>query len=170
MPDVSGDIFSRAVVLIIDHNEEGAFGLVLNKKNGYISQNLRKRIGFNIEIYEGGPVENNKAFFIVKGQPLNEFTLKINDDFYFTEDAETIIGEATKNRLDPSHIKIFSGYSGWVAKQLENEIRNHYWAVVDTLQLDYTSPCHQDLWKNIMQNLGGQFLLWANMPQDVSMN
>ena len=44
------------------------------------------------------------------------------------------------------------------------------WTIVEIYNLDYTSSNDQNLWKNIMQNLGGEYLLWANSPEDVSMN
>ena len=67
-------------------------------------------------------------------------------------------------------VKVFSGYSGWSAQQLDSEITNKFWTVVDSYDLDLTMPNDQNLWKNIMQNLGGEFLLWANAPEDVSLN
>ena len=67
-------------------------------------------------------------------------------------------------------MKVFSGYSGWSAQQLEGEILQKMWTPVDVYNLDYTSPNDHGLWKNIMQNLGGEYLLWANAPEDVSMN
>lgn len=169
-PDVSGDIFSRSVLLMIDHNENGAFGLILNKKNTEISRNMQGIFGFPVEVYEGGPVENNKIFFIVKGNPVPEHFEEINQDYYITEDVEKIVAEIVEGRLSLSNVKIFSGYSGWAAQQLESEIHRKMWTVVDVYNLDYTTPNDQGLWKNIMQNLGGEFLLWANAPEDVSLN
>jgi putative transcriptional regulator len=67
-PDISGDIFSRSVVLVIEHNESGAFGLILNKKNSQMSGKFKNLFDFKIEVYDGGPVENDKVFFIVKGK------------------------------------------------------------------------------------------------------
>lgn len=169
-PVVSGDIFSRSVVLMIDHNENGAFGLILNKKNKSVSETLNTILGFKVDVYEGGPVENDKIFFIVKGKPINEFHLPINDEYYLTEDSQTIVSEIISGRITVHNIKVFSGYSGWAAQQLEKEIADKYWTLVDIYNLDYTMPNDQGLWKNIMQNLGGEFLLWANAPEDVSMN
>ncbi|MFC6268425.1 YqgE/AlgH family protein [Frigoriflavimonas asaccharolytica] len=169
-PDISGDIFSRSVVLIIDHNEEGAFGLILNKKNKHVSESLDKILGYKVDIYEGGPVENDKVFYIVKGKPLSKFALPINEEYYLTEDSQKIIDEILNGNLHIYDVKVFSGYSGWAAKQLETEILNKSWTLVDVYNLDFTLPNDQNLWKNIMQNLGGEFLLWANAPEDVSLN
>lgn len=169
-PDISGDIFSRSVVLIVDHNENGAFGLILNKKNEKMSHKLKDIFGFEVDVYDGGPVENDKIFFICKGEPVTENYSELNNQFYLTEDIESVVAAIIKQSLMLHDVKVFSGYSGWAAQQLDAEVKNKMWTVVDVYNLDYTSPNDQNLWKNIMQNLGGEFLLWANAPQDVSMN
>lgn len=169
-PDISGDIFSRSVVLILQHDDEGAFGLILNKKNQTMSNGLLNVLGFNIEVYEGGPVENDKIFFIIKGDYLTENFVEINSEFYMTEDIESIVSAIIDGRLSIENVKVFSGYSGWSPKQLDQEVLNKYWTPVEIYNLDYTSPNDQTLWKKIMQNLGGEFLLWANAPEDVSLN
>lgn len=169
-PDISGDIFSRSVVLVIDYNENGAFGLILNKKNKLLTEKIRKLSDLKTDIYEGGPVENNKTFIIAKGEPVTDFSIPINEDFYVTEDLESITKSILYGTINIQDIKVFSGYSGWAAKQLDDEIQRKLWTVVDVYNLDYTLPNDQNLWKNIMQNLGGEFLLWANSPEDVSMN
>jgi len=170
-PDISGDIFSRSVVLVIEHNESGAFGLILNKKNSQMSSKFRNFFDFKIEVYDGGPVENDKVFFIVKGKKkVTETYSEITDEFYLTEDIENIISAALSKEIDINDVKIFSGYSGWSANQLDNEIKSKMWTVVDVYNLDYTLPNDQTLWKSIMQNLGGEYLLWANSPEDISLN
>ena len=90
-PDISGDIFSRSVVLIIEHNENGAFGLILNKKNKNISSRLLNIFGFPVDLYEGGPVENDKVYFILKGQKITEEYSEINDEFYITDDKDYVV-------------------------------------------------------------------------------
>jgi putative transcriptional regulator len=169
-PDISGDIFSRSVVLIIEHNENGSFGLILNKKNSQMSGKFKNLFDFPIEVYDGGPVENDKVFFIVKGKKVTETYSEITDDFYLTEDIENIMSAILSNELKIEDIKIFSGYSGWTALQLDDEIQKKLWTVVEIYNLDYTLPNDQTLWKSIMQNLGGEYLLWANSPEDISLN
>jgi len=169
-PDISGDIFSRSVVLIIDHTEDGAFGLILNKKNSKMSNRFKNFFDFDIEVYDGGPVENDKVFFIIKGKKVTENFTAINDEYYLTEDIELMINAVLQNEISIQDVKIFSGYSGWSASQLENEVLQKVWTVVDVYNLDYTLPNDHTLWKSIMQNLGGEFLLWANAPEDISLN
>ncbi|RKT01280.1 YqgE/AlgH family protein [Chryseobacterium defluvii] len=169
-PDISGDIFSRSVVLVVDHNESGAFGLILNKKNSQMSSRFKNFFEFKIDVYDGGPVENDKVFFIVKGKKVTEAYTEITEEFYLTEDIENIINAILNHELDIADVKIFSGYSGWSAMQLDNEIQKKMWTVVDIYNLDYTLPNDQTLWKSIMQNLGGEYLLWANSPEDISLN
>ena len=168
--DISGDIFSRAVVLIIEHDEMGAFGMILNKKNYTMSSKLLEIFGFNVEVYEGGPVENDRISFIIKGKPITEKYTPIENEFYLTEDIEEVVSTIIDGKLPIENVKVFSGYSGWSAHQLDREIQNKMWTPVEIYNLDYTSPNDQSLWKKIMQNLGGEFLLWANSPEDVSMN
>ena len=169
-PDISGDIFSRSVVLIVEHNENGAFGLILNKKNSKMSDKFKSFFDFNIAVYDGGPVENDKVFFIIKGKKVTDLYTEINNEFYITEDVEKIVSSVLSNEITVDDIKIFSGYSGWGAMQLDNEVSRKMWTVVDVYNLDYTLPNDQTLWKSIMQNLGGEYLLWANSPDDISLN
>lgn len=169
-PDVAGDVFSRSVVLLVDHNEDGAFGLILNKKNKTLSESLSGLFGFDLEVYDGGPVENDKIFFIVRGVPINDYHLALDEEHYITDDSETLLALVMEGKLDVRDVKIFSGYSGWARHQLEKEISNKYWNVLEIDHLQYTKAGVDGLWKKIMQNLGGEFLLWANAPADISMN
>ncbi|WP_407405955.1 YqgE/AlgH family protein [Chryseobacterium sp.] len=169
-PDISGDLFSRSVVLIIEHDENGAFGLILNKKNTRMSKKFENFFDFKIEVYDGGPVDNEKVFFIIKGEKVSDSYTEINEDYYLTEDIEIIISKIMNSQINIENLKIFSGYSGWSSQQLDREVKRKLWTVVDLYNIDYTLPNDQTLWRNIMQNLGGEFLLWANAPEDISLN
>ncbi|MBS1572717.1 MAG: YqgE/AlgH family protein [Bacteroidetes bacterium] len=169
-PDMSGDIFSRAVVLVIDHNEDGAFGLVLNKKNELATKAIQKKMEIDIDVFIGGPVETNKSFFIIKGEiPITNSYLYFHEDYYLTEDIENVVNSIIDGSLNKKSVKVFSGYSGWSKNQLENEIEKKFWIVANVYQMDFTEKDPQ-LWKKIMQNMGGEYLIWANSPIDVSLN
>lgn len=169
-PDISGDIFSRSVVLIIEHDKKGAFGMILNKSNPSMSLQVQNLLGREIEIYEGGPVEKERIFFIIKGIPITESFIPINKEYYLTEDMEAVIVAVVNNVLPIENFKVFAGYSGWESMQLDEEIRSKFWIPVEQYNMDYTLPNNQNLWKKIMQNLGGKNLIWANAPEDVSLN
>lgn len=117
-----------------------------------------------------GLVENDKVFFIAKGKKVTETFIEITPEFYLTEDIENIISAVLNGELNINDVKIFSGYSGWTSMQLDDEIQRKMWTVVEVYNLDYTLPNDQTLWKSIMQNLGGEYLLWANSPEDISLN
>lgn len=171
-PDTSGDIFSRSVILIIEHNDEGAFGLILNKKNEPISNKLSQLFDFKTDIYNGGPVSKERMFFIINSDDklLCEYYLPIDNGFYLTEDSKSVISNIMSKKLSPENIKIFIGYSGWESGQLEKEISLKYWTIIDNYDINYFSYQEQNMWKKLMQNLGGQHLIWANTPDDVSWN
>lgn len=135
-----------------------------------MSNRFKNFFDFEIEVYDGGPVENDKVFFIIKGKKVTENFTEINDEYYLTEDIELIINAVLQNEISIRDVKIFSGYSGWSPSQLENEVLQKVWTVVDVYNLDYTLPNDHTLWKSIMQNLGGEYLLWANAPEDISLN
>lgn len=169
-PDISGDVFSRSVVLVVEHNENGAFGLILNKKNPEASERMLHTFGYPVEVYEGGPVETEKIFFIINGEKVSASSIEINENYNLTEDKHAVINALIDGKIEQENVKIFTGYSGWAALQLETELKAKMWTIVEVYNLDYTSSNDQNLWKNIMQNLGGEYLLWANSPEDVSMN
>lgn len=169
-PDLSGDIFSRSVVLLIEHNHDGAFGLILNKKDNHSSLNLKEILGYDIEVYNGGPVEPKRLFFMIKGPLITDLYLKIDQDFYLTEDIEAVIYSLAENKINHDDFKVFTGYSGWSAQQLEKEIEQKFWISSTFFPIDYTAPSNTNLWKSIMQNLGGEHLIWANSPVDIHLN
>lgn len=168
-PDSNVDIFSKSVVLIVEHNDEGAFGLILNKKGKHFQSNFQEIIGTDMDIFLGGPVEKEKLFFIVKGETFNEFHLKIDDHFFVTEDIAGVIQQINRGKITPNNVKVLIGYSGWSKGQLEGEIERGSWLKTERFPFNYTDK-RKNLWKMSMENLGGENLLWANAPEDISLN
>ena len=104
------------------------------------------------------------SLMAIKADNINQKTYQKKSNEYYKQYKREF------DKLPVENVKVFSGYSGWSANQLDREIQNKMWTPVEIYNLDYTLPNDQSLWKKIMQNLGGDFLLWANSPEDVSMN
>ena len=168
-PDTLGDIFSRSVILIIEHDEGGAFGLILNKMDEIASREITKRLDFHAEVYDGGPIRDQRSFFLIKGDLSKEGYTIVNEHFSFTENTEHVVVDIFLKKIRPEDVKIFAGYSGWHAGQLEEELSRNYWKKAKT-SIDFAALSSPDLWKDLMTSLGGEHLIWANTPKDTRMN
>jgi len=163
--------FRRSVVLLADHSDEGTFGLILNKPVDVRFNDVIKGFpNFKAPLYLGGPVQTSNLYFIHTIGEKVEGSMKIIDGLYWGGDIEQIKEMMTLNQLNPSNIRFFIGYAGWVSKQLERELDENSWVVssASTEQLIHANP--DNLWRDIVKTLGKDFSLWANYPPDPLLN
>ena len=163
--------FKRSVVLLAEHNEEGSFGIIMNKPvSAKFNEIVKNFPEFNAQLYLGGPVKSDSLFFIHTLGDRIEGSLEIIDGLYWGGNIEAIKEMITLNILNPADIRFYIGYSGWTANQLDAELKRNSWVVsrakVD--QLLNTQP--NKLWSLSLQNLGKEYALWTNFPSDPSMN
>jgi|SRR5215211_2390320 len=158
------DYFRRAVVLVLEHNEEGAMGVVLNRPSETtVAEAVSTLAGLTDEdelVRLGGPVSPESVV------ALGEF-----DDP--TEAARAVTGSLgllDPDGPDPSlrRLRVYAGYAGWGPGQLEGEIEDGAWIVAS---LDPEDPFRDgDLWADALQRKGGGYSLLATMPADPSLN
>ena len=157
------DYFRRSVVLLIEHNDEGAMGVVLNRPSeatvGEAVPALASAAGTDEPILLGGPVSPEAVV------ALGEF----NDP---SDAGSAVVG--TLGTLDPDRpegarrLRVYAGYAGWAPGQLEGEIEQEAWIVEPASPED---PFRSgDLWSDALQRKGGQYALLATMPADPSSN
>ncbi len=163
--------FKRSVVLLAEHNEEGSFGIIMNKPvSAKFNEIVKNFPEFNAQLYLGGPVKSDSLFFIHTLGDRIEGSLEIIDGLYWGGNIEAIKEMIMLNILNPADIRFYIGYSGWNANQLDAELKRNSWVVsrakVD--QLLNTQP--NKLWSLSLQNLGKEYALWTNFPSDPSMN
>ena len=157
------DYFRRTVVLVVEHNDDGAFGLVLNQPSestvGEVSPELAELIGAEHLIHVGGPVQPGAVTAI--GEHLDP-----------AEATKLIIGSVGMVDLDDApelaRIRVFAGYTGWGPGQLDTELEAEAWITEDAHPDDPFSD--GDLWAAVLGRKGGEFTLLARMPPDPSMN
>lgn len=163
--------FERTVVLLCEHNEEGSFGFVLNKASVVSLQDIIEEINdFEETVYIGGPVEQNTLHFIHKADYL-EGGIEIADGLFWGGNFEQLLILIDTKQIKPDDFRFFVGYSGWGAGQLEDELKADSWIVAHgaTPELVFDID-NENLWKTLLQRLGGRFSIYSNYPSDPRLN
>ncbi len=171
-PTLTGDVsFNRSVVLLAEHNEEGSVGFILNKPLDYNINDLVTEIQIPFQVYNGGPVEQDNLYFIHKVPHLISNSVEISDGIFWGGDFENAIKLINEKMITEDDIRFFLGYSGWSSLQLDAELSSKSWIVVKN---EYESAIIQKssnaFWKEKMIELGGNYLLWSNAPENPSLN
>ncbi len=171
-PTLTGDVsFNRSVVLLAEHNEDGSVGFILNKPLEYTISDLITEIEIPFQVYNGGPVEQDNLYFIHKVPDLIANSIEISDGIYWGGDFDNAVNLINQKVISEDDIRFFLGYSGWSSLQLDQELTSKSWVVV---QNDHESAIIQKssnaFWKEKMVQLGGNYLLWSNAPENPSLN
>jgi putative transcriptional regulator len=163
-PDLGDANFRRTVVLMIAHDDEGAVGLVLNRPSELtVAETLpawRDHTAPPATLYVGGPVQPDAAIALGRG-PSTRGDLVIGD-----LGAVDLDGTAEGHDL----VRVFVGYSGWGPGQLEGELARDDWLVVDALVDDVVTTDPDGLWRDVLRRQRGRLALFANAPDDASVN
>ena len=166
--------FSKAVVLLLQDNAQGTFGVVLNQPaDEQLKRRWRQMSGSPehvlAQLVRGGPV-GGPVFAIHKFQSLGE--MELPGDIFLSANAETI---QQLFEQSPEHYRIFLGIAGWNPNQLDSEIQNGYWHVVDCDPEEIFDDS-QWLWERSMFRFGEQLLCDTlgisinSLPLDPSLN
>ncbi len=171
-PSIIGDLsFNRSVVLLADHNQEGSIGFILNKKLDFTLSDLIPDVKKDFQIYNGGPVEQDNLYFIHKVPNLIPDSIEIKNGIFWGGNFEAVKSLIDNDLILEDDIKFFLGYSGWDPEQLNSELQSNAWIVIeDEDQKTILQQNNADFWKNKMKELGGEYLIWSNAPENPSYN
>ena len=166
-----GSFFQRTVVLICQHDAEGAFGLVLNRTTGsnvgdMIVADLPEDLK-SCPLYLGGPVQPSALSFLHSDAFVPDANVIPNLSLGHSLDTLVELGES----LSPTRkIKMFAGYAGWSSGQLEDEMKRKAWLTHPaSLELVFDTPL-EGLWQGILRRKGWKYKLLAQSPEDLSAN
>lgn len=163
--------FNRSVILLADHNQDGSVGFILNKPLDYTIQDLVPSIESDFIIYNGGPVEQDNLYFIHNVPEKIGNSIPISNGVFWGGDFETTKNLINNKIIKNDNIRFFLGYSGWEANQLEAELNLKSWIITENLQhKNVIGKTHFDFWKEKMTELGGEYLIWTNAPEDPNLN
>ncbi len=170
--DLTGSFFHRSVVLICDHTPDGAFGLVLNRSSG---SRVGELVVANLPVilkdsplFLGGPVQPTALSFIHSDNFIPDGNVFPNLSMGHSIDELVEVGESFSSA---KKVKMFAGYAGWSAGQLEGEMKRKSWLTFPaSLELVFETPPDQ-LWQKILKSKGGwKNKLLSQMPDDLSLN
>jgi len=171
-PSIIGDVsFNRSVVLLAEHNNNGSVGFILNKPLEYQLKDFLPEVNSSLKVYNGGPVEQDNLYFIHKVPDLIPDSIEISSGIYWGGDFNTILDMLQKNSLDEDQIQFFLGYSGWTSDQLDNELEENSWVVTpNEAENNIIGHCCDNFWKKKMLELGGDYVIWSNAPENPNFN
>ena len=138
MPAMDDPFFSKSLIYIAEHNEQGALGLIVNRPTNMNLATLFEKIDVPFEnaelalgklpVFFGGPVQTERGF--VLHRPVGEWqsTLTVNPNVGLTSSRDVL--QAVARDGQPSELMVTLGYSGWGAGQLEHELSQNAWLTV----------------------------------------
>lgn len=162
--------FRRTVVLVGEHGEEGAMGLVLNRPSpirvGDAAPPLAALVPEDDVVYVGGPVQPESILALGEfGDPGEAGTLVLESIGFLPSEIESADDLESLVRA-----RLYAGYAGWAPGQLESELEEASWIVEPALPEDLFTEQPDALWANVLRRKGGSFRVLASMPPDPSAN
>jgi putative transcriptional regulator len=161
--------FWRTVVLIVEHSDEGALGLVLNRPSettvGEAVTELEQLLDVDDPLYVGGPVQPSALIVLAEFNQPDEAALLAFDDI-------GVLAGGAQEHPDVSvrRGRAFVGHAGWGPGQLDDEVERGDWILEPAQREDAFSGVPQDLWSTVLTRKGGSYALVARMPPDPSVN
>jgi putative transcriptional regulator len=169
-PSLIDPNFWRTVVLVVEHNDDGALGLVLNRASettvGDAVPQLSRLIDSDDLVYIGGPVQPSAVIVLAEFEDPSDAALISFDDVGVLGVApDTAEAAACVRRA-----RAFVGHAGWGPKQLDSELERGDWILEEARYEDAFSEHPTELWSAVLTRKGGSYALVARMPPDPSVN
>lgn len=170
-PLIGDPSFERTVVLLLEHGDEGAFGIVLNRPTEVPVTELAAVWADHVSdpgvVFIGGPVQAQTMVGLARwdGQDPTRFESFLGDLGTVDLGREPVADEPAWRGL-----RLFAGSAGWAPGQLEDELAEGAWWAVDAHVDDVTTERPEDLWASVLRRQPGEVAWFANCPTDPSAN
>ncbi|MGC5053565.1 YqgE/AlgH family protein [Micromonospora sp. DT48] len=172
-PALKDPNFDRTVVLLVAHEPGGALGVVLNRATEVPVADVLRDWGdlarHPAVLFEGGPVQPDSAICLARMRP----PVRRLKGFHQVSGAVGTLDlsvDPERLRENVQGIRVFAGYAGWGTGQLEQEIEDGSWFVLDALPGDAFVDRPDDLWPMVLRRQGGMMAAVAHFPPDVALN
>jgi putative transcriptional regulator len=170
-PALADPHFRRSVVLILEHDDGGALGVILNRRTPVpardaLPDGLAEALPEDEVVHEGGPVQPESVILLAElTEPAEGVEVSFGSVGIVGPTAD---GAALEGSVRA--IRAFGGYAGWGAGQLEQEIEEEAWLDAACLPSDVFTLDPEGLWSEVLERMGGRYRLVARMPEDPSLN
>jgi putative transcriptional regulator len=169
-PSILDPNFRRTVVFITAHTEEGAVGLILNRRSeatvGEAVPQLATVTELEDPVFVGGPVNPDGVAVLAEFHDPDEAGVVVIEDVGFV--ALDLALEDGPPELERT--RVFAGVAGWGPEQLEEELERDDWIIEPADLDDIFTDDPEALWSDVLRRKGGQYELVARMPFDPSLN
>lgn len=163
--------FMRSVVFLCEHQEEGSFGFVLNKNYDYsLSELVNGLDDLQIPVYYGGPVQMDTIHFLHQYPDKISGGYEIVDGVFWGGDFEKAISLIRDGVINTNKIRFYIGYSGWSGGQLADELKEKSWLSVKANRSLIFHKKPEEIWKDALRHLGGDYEMMVNFPTDPQLN
>lgn len=163
--------FKRSVIFLCEHQSEGSFGFLLNKTYEYTLKDLVQNAeDLEIPVFFGGPVQTDTIHFLHQYPDLIRGGYEVIDGIYWGGDFEKAIALIRSGEIKPGKIRFYIGYSGWARGQLDDELKEKSWLSVKASQQLIFHKKTDEIWKEAIKHLGGNYLMMINFPTDPQLN
>ncbi|MCG8410748.1 MAG: YqgE/AlgH family protein [Bacteroidales bacterium] len=169
-PLLSDTYFKRSVVLLTEYSGDGAIGFVLNKPVDIALNDILDDFPkFNAKVYVGGPVAKDSIHFIHTLGDMVPNSVHVRDDIYWGGDFDSLKDLIAAGFVKNNQVRFFLGYSGWSPLQLDEEIKEKAW-LVSEIKSTKIMGADKSIWKQLLISLGKKYKVWANFPENPTMN
>ncbi len=171
-PSLLDPNFTRAVVLLCQHDGDGALGLILNRPtDAAVAEFLpdwAAHLSLPDVVFEGGPVQREAAVALARldGEPPADGWVPVGAGLGLLD--ISVPPWDVPGRVEA--LRVFSGYAGWGGGQLEGELRTDDWFVVPADPEDAFAPEPQPLWRTVLARQPGRLRMLAHFPDDPTLN
>ena len=164
--------FHRTVIYMLQHGEDGALGLVINRPTDEDEIPGLDPWMFELSqpqvIFDGGPVQSNALIGVASVAVPSDSDAFVQLDLGL---GTVDLGQMPSDIPDTLQgLRLFRGYAGWGPGQLEGELEEGAWLVLEADRGDIFSAHPQGLWRNVLRRTGGRKALLADAPDDLSWN
>lgn len=170
-PPLADPNFDRTVVYMLEHTDDGAVGVVLNRPlHEPLPEQLEpwaRLLSTPATLHHGGPVDESALIALARlDGPIEGAWSPVADGMGSIDlllDPDAVARNVTA-------LRVFQGYSGWAPEQLDEELAAGAWMVLTAEPTDVFGPAPESLWRDVLRRQGGRLAWLANAPDDLSAN